>query len=501
MSHVKVDYAENIISRKHHGIWQEMSYMVRVDNLSYQKDVTIHWCGEDGQWQVDKAYYRCTLPDGSELWYACVHRPLTADHSLPGDIRFSVCCECDGQAHWDSNNDASYWLEADAGVVVYSDTPVVNLFPNPVLQGGKVVLPVSAAVQARLNAKGVRVHWSTDKWQTSRITRCFKRVNHWDAARGSVARNPNRHGWEMWTASLPMQHAYRIEYSVEVETEQGTFWDNCYGANYQARRGTLRVLTLNLHCYQEEDQDRKFRQIAQAIQDFHIDLVCLQEVAENWNDGAGDWASNAARIINSYLPSPYHLHTDFSHLGFDRFREGVAILSRHEFSATDSGYVSDSHDVYDIHARRVVMAQVHVPYFGPVNLFSAHLSWPEDGFYPQFDRVRQWADERHADGVTATLICGDFNIKAGSQAYSHIVRSSEYEDQYLKAINPPAFDSVFRQRVEDIGGAIGHDGRIDYIFLKKDSRVQSLGGRELFTEQSYGRVSDHTGYFVEFELL
>ena len=106
-----------------------------------------------------------------------------------------------------------------------------------------------------------------------------------------------------------------MEYAIECETDQGILWDNCYGANYQARRSTLRVLTLNLHCYQEEDQDYKFRQIAQAIEDFHIDLVCLQEVAENWNDGNGDWASNAARVINSYMAFPYHLHTDFSHSG------------------------------------------------------------------------------------------------------------------------------------------------------------------------------------------
>lgn len=501
MQHVRLEYAENIISRDVHGIWQEMSYMVRVDNLFYQKDVAIHWCGEDGEWHVNEAHYRCTLPDGCELWYASVRRPLTADHSLPGNVCFCACFQCAGRTFWDNNQGANYRLDADAGIVVYRDVPVQNLFPNPVLQGGKVSLSINSAVRSTLQARNVRIHWSTDKWKTKRVTRCFNRANHWDLSRGSVARNPNRYGWEIWTGCVLIQHAYRIEYSIECETDQGIIWDNCYGANYQSRRSTLRVLTLNLHCYQEQEQDYKFRQIAQAIQDFHIDLVCLQEVAENWNDGNGDWASNAARVINSYMPFPYHLHADFSHLGFDRFREGVAILSRHEFSTTDSAYVSDSQDVYDIHARRVVMAQVHVPYFGPVNLFSAHLSWPEDGFYTQFDRMRQWADERHDKSVTATLLCGDFNIKAGSDAYCQIVRSSEYEDQYLKTVNRPAFDRVYRDGVKDIGGAIGHDGRIDYIFLKRGSRVHSLNGRELFTSQSYGRVSDHTGYYVEFELL
>ncbi|MCA9260605.1 MAG: hypothetical protein KDA61_15440, partial [Planctomycetales bacterium] len=277
MQHVRVEYAENIISRSVQGVWQEMSYMVRVENLSYQKNVEIHWRGEDGDWHADVAHYRCTLPDGGELWYCCVRRTLTADQSLPGNVRFNVCYRCAGQSYWDDNRGETYRIEADAGVVVYSEAPVTNLFPDPVLHGGKVSLSVNTAIRSDLNARNVRIHWSTDKWATTHVTRCYNRANHWDLSRGSVARNPNRHGLEIWTGSLPIQHAYRLEYSIECETDRGTIWENCGGANYQSRRSTLRVLTLNLHCYQEPNQDYKFRQIAQAIQDFHIDLVCLQE--------------------------------------------------------------------------------------------------------------------------------------------------------------------------------------------------------------------------------
>ena len=49
----------------------------------------------------------------------------------------------------------------------------------------------------------------------------------------------------------------------------------------------LRVLILNLHCYQEDNQDHKLSQIARAINDCDVDVVCLQEVAELWNNGHG----------------------------------------------------------------------------------------------------------------------------------------------------------------------------------------------------------------------
>ena len=130
----------------------------------------------------------------------------------------------------------------------------------------------------------------------------------------------------------------------------------------------------------------------------------------------GTWNTNSAKIINDRLDQPFHLYTDWSHLGFDKYREGVAILSRFPMLKQESKYVSDSHDVYSIHSRKVVMAQVHVPYMGLINVFSAHLSWWEDGFAEQFKRLRDWAADNQTDDVKATLLCGDFNITAGSRA-------------------------------------------------------------------------------------
>ena len=62
-------------------------------------------------------------------------------------------------------------------------------------------------------------------------------------------------------------------------------------------------------------------------------------MGEHWANGNGDWNSNAAKIICDRLHQHYHLHTDWSHMGFDRYREGSAILSRYDFVMTDAGYV------------------------------------------------------------------------------------------------------------------------------------------------------------------
>ena len=81
----------------------------------------------------------------------------------------------------------------------------------------------------------------------------------------------------------------------------------------------------------------------------------------NFGTTEGDWNTNSAKIINDRLDSPYHLYTDWSHLGFDKYREGVAVLSRYPMVKQESKYVSNSHSPYNIHSRKVVMAQVLFP--------------------------------------------------------------------------------------------------------------------------------------------
>ena len=302
----------------------------------------------------------------------------------------------------------------------------------------------------------------------------------------------------MWEGQLDIGTADRLQYYISCEAGGRVLWDNNRGRNYRVRRRALRVLVLNLHCCQEENQDFKFSQIARAIKERNVDIVCFQEVAEPWNDGGGDWSLNSANLINQRLPAPYHLAAAWSHLGFDRYREGVAILSRYPFRKQESRYVSRSEYPYDINARRVVMAQIDVPGIGPLNVFSCHLSWWDGGFEEQIRNLLAWAGSEHTAQAGGTLLCGDFNIKAGSRGYELVVDSNDYEDQFLAATAPHVFDGVFRDRRANWQRLLADDGRIDFVFMKKSSGLRVTSGRELFTDQIYGRVSDHTGYLLDF---
>ncbi len=490
-------YAENTISRRNRTVIQRLVFQVSVQNLGYEKSVDIFWSNEQGDWSTLTAHYVGVHGNDREYWRAEAEFVLDASQGLPGNVAFSCCLRSEGQEYWDNRGGANYAIQADSGVLL-NEQSLQNVTAHG-FDADSSLIPVRVAVATRYQAKTVRIKWTVDDWKTVQFSDCQLSHRYWDQFLSSNARNPNQHGVQLWEAKIETGCAFSLQYSICAENDHETLWDNNAGYNYALEREHLKVLILNLHCYQEDDQMNKFKQIALAIAEQKVDIVCLQEVAEYWNDGHGDWNSNAARIINDFLPQPFHLHTDWSHLGFDRYREGVAILSRYPMSHHQARYVSDSHDIYDIHSRKVVTATVHVPYVGAINVYSVHLSWIENGFKEQFETLHHWAVDNHQAHTQATLLCGDFNITAGSEGYQQIVHSKQYDDQFLLANKQGLFESIFRVDDPHWRELLTEDYRIDYIFMNSGGGLQVTSARVLFTDDDYGRVSDHCGYLMTFE--
>jgi maltose 6'-phosphate phosphatase len=499
MDKIQLLYIENSISRKDNKIQQWLTFFILLENVGYDKQVDVLWSGEDGVWQTLPAQYSSTQGNDKEYWRAQTTITLTEEQSLPGNIQFGLRFQAYGFEYWDNNEGLNYSSEADSGIQLAHNKQVQNIDFANCLKDGQEFVPITIAVDQLFNAEKVTIHWTTDQWKTVQKSPCHCKRNYWDTQCHSNARNPNQYGIELWTGQIDNGDSFRLQYIICCEKEGQTLWENNQGNNYSFHREQLKVLILNLHCYQEENQDEKFTQIAKAINQLDADIVCFQEVAEYWRDGEGDWESNSAKIINDRLTKPFHLYTDWSHLGFDKYKEGVAILSRYPLSDHDSRYVSVSHDIYSIHSRKVVMARVHVPYIGAINVFSAHLSWLEDGFQSQFQHLHEWAQGKDNQDIKATMLCGDFNITAGTSGYEWVVDSNNYDDQFLAANEEGVFEKIFRVNDTHWQNLLADDYRIDYIFMNKTSDLQVTSAKVVFTDQDYGRVSDHCGYFMTFE--
>ncbi|MDF1581696.1 MAG: endonuclease/exonuclease/phosphatase family protein [Methyloprofundus sp.] len=501
MNKIKLLYVENVIFHNTKKIQQKLSFFFALENIGYDKQLEIHWAGEDKIWHILSAHYHSMSGNGKEYWTASIGLSLTEEQSLPGNIEFNVCYRVLEQEHLLNNHGYNYLSEADSGIRLIDQQSLQNVGFKNKLTAEQQTTTVTAAINQSFNAQKVTIHWTTDNWKTTKQTPCYFKRQHWPKVVGSHARNPNQYGTQLWTGKIHHAKLFKLKYAISCENSTQTIWDNNEEHNYSFQREQFKILILNLHCYQEENQDEKFSTIAKTIDELAIDIVCLQEVAEYWNDGQGDWNSNAAKIINERLSKPYHLHADWSHLGFDRYREGVAILSRYPLSDHDAMYVSDSHDVYDINSRKVVSARVYVPYIGFIQVYSAHLSWLEGGFQEQFQRLSAWAEDKKDDNTKASLLCGDFNITACSKGYQQVVNSGEYEDQYLAVNKQGVFNQVFKVHDTQWQDLLADDYRIDYIFMNKNSEIKATSANVIFTDQDYGRVSDHCGYLMTFESL
>jgi len=487
MAHIQWLAVENNVSRKKNVSQQVLRFLLAVDRLDYHKQVDVFWAGQDGVWHTLQAKYQGPCGEQQEFWQARMTHSGKSGRELPGHISFALRVRCGSGEFWDNNDNMNYHSRPGSGVVLAPHLPLQNLRFKQSLEEAQQFVQIKVAVDFSLNTRSLVIHWTADNWRSSQQTACHhnKRLK--------------QHGAKLWTARLKVADVFALEYSVCCLTDHGEIWDNNGGKNYRLSREPLKVMILNLHCYQEDHQDRKFSQIAKAINEQAVDVVCFQEVAEHWNHGYGDWASNSANIINQRLKPPMHLYTDWSHLGFDKYREGVAILSRYPLQDTQSRYVSDSHDAHSIHSRKVVMANIQVPYLGKINVFSAHLSWWEDGFQQQFQRLCEWAGNQADPSVNSTLLCGDFNIAAGSTGYRQVVQANQYEDQYLAANQQGLFEKIFRVNDAHWGNLLTDDYRIDYIFMNKTSSLRVTSASVLFTERDYGQVSDHCGYLMSFE--
>ena len=465
---------------------QQLKFLIRVMNLDYHKQVDVVWRGTDSAWQKLAARYQAQADDNQEIWQAQTVLPGKSGLNKQRSIQFALRLISRGQEYWDNNLGRNYASLMNSGIQLAEPLPLQNLSFNHRRLDAEQAVTIRVALNPLFPAHRLVIHWTIDDWRHIHQTSCRPGKPH----RQTQTR--------ICTAHLKIGDAYRLQYAICYETQTGQIWDNNGGKNYVLSREPLKVLVLNLHCYQEEQQDRKFSKIAKAINELDADVVCLQEVAEHWNHGHGDWPSNSAHIIQQRLKRDFHLYSDWSHLGFDKYREGVAILSRFPLLHRQSRYVSENCDIYSIHSRKVVMAQIHAPYIGPINIFSAHLSWWEDGFQQQFQDLSHWADSL-ADSAVATLLCGDFNITAGTTGYQLVVNSQKYDDQYLAANAQGLFDKIFRVNDPHWRDYPADDYRIDYIFMNRDGGLRVTSARTLFTESDYGRVSDHCGYLMSFE--
>ncbi|WP_332696062.1 endonuclease/exonuclease/phosphatase family protein [Halalkalibacter lacteus] len=260
----------------------------------------------------------------------------------------------------------------------------------------------------------------------------------------------------------------------------------------------MRLLTLNCHAWQEDNQLDKIKSLAKTIKETSYDVIALQEVSQSINEADIDGnvkKDNYVLVLLNELKElgveDYDYVWDFAHIGFEVYEEGLAILTKHKIEKRHSFFISQSEDTNYWKTRKIVGATI-LYNNKPVSFYSCHLGWWEDEEEPYTKQV----DALHSFVQTNEqfFLMGDFNNDA-------TIKEEGYE--YL--LNKGLFDTYHLAEEKDKGTTVEgkiagwdknkQDLRIDYIFT--NSKIEVKKSNVIFNGFNEPIISDHFGLEVE----
>ncbi|CZQ98594.1 endonuclease/exonuclease/phosphatase [Trichococcus palustris] len=270
----------------------------------------------------------------------------------------------------------------------------------------------------------------------------------------------------------------------------------------------MKLLTLNTHSWINDADPATYAALIQDILENEYDAIALQEVNQL---SSGPAISNPEGYLATQTEFPikednfayflikalakkelfYHWSWVPCHVGYVRFDEGVAILSKEPIQSVEQVQLSTKNDFRSYHTRRALVVQT-----ASASFISVHMSWWKKLWRKPF--LTEWRSLETAVKKIQdkpVYIMGDFNNPADirKEGYDLITLSGWYDAYAYAAVRegsatvPPAIDGWQQSKLPL---------RIDYIF---SNRPQAAARYEIkFDGNKQPCVSDHYGVAVTY---
>lgn len=261
----------------------------------------------------------------------------------------------------------------------------------------------------------------------------------------------------------------------------------------------MKLLTLNCHSWIEKNQLEKIKYLAQVIKEKQYDVIALQEVSQSIEKSivSGDIKEdNFVYLLNKELHKlgeiNYKYVWDFSHIGYDIYEEGLAILTKHEIEDIDTFYITKSSEKAFYKSRKIIRCSIRINN-KIINFFTCHLGWWNDEEEPFQNQVDNLINK--VDGLS--FIMGDFNNNA-------MVRNEGYDYLISKGLIDTYNIALEKDNGITVNGEIaGWEGkkenkRLDIIFTNINVNVKE--SRVIFNHINKSIISDHYGVEVDIEV-
>ncbi|MCE7791719.1 endonuclease/exonuclease/phosphatase family protein [Salipaludibacillus sp. CUR1] len=263
----------------------------------------------------------------------------------------------------------------------------------------------------------------------------------------------------------------------------------------------MKLLTLNVHSWQEENQLEKIRLLAETIHNRRYDAVALQEVSQHkeapLEEDGRLRADNYGLMLKNELvklgSTDYELYWDAAHYGYVWYEEGVALLVRHPAKQIGSFYLTSSRSMDFWKTRKIIGGEFLID-GQPVGLYSCHLGWWEDQEEPYKNQVDRLIE--NAGNCERFVLMGDFNspdVKKG-EGYDYLLGKGLYDTHRTaeKQEGHATIEGEIAGWSENLNGL-----KIDYIFTNWPSKVKY--SKIIFDGKVEPVISDHFGIETELD--
>ena len=273
----------------------------------------------------------------------------------------------------------------------------------------------------------------------------------------------------------------------------------------------MKLITLNTHSITEPNYYEKMLILAKAIATELPDVVALQEVNQTIDmpliEGKTLVTSNADIRTDNYAEALLNelkkLGVSYNcvwlpiKIGYGKYDEGLAILSRSPIIDTDNVLISKCNDYSYWKTRRIIGIKNELGWF-----YSVHMGWwndEEEPFIDQWKCIQETLkDPKYREGTI--WLMGDFNSQDDVRGEGYdLVLKSGWKDTYLLAEEKDDGITV----AEEIDGWREADGRskaaknekrLDYIFCNTQEEVRA--SNVICNGKNAPVVSDHYGVMI-----
>ena len=259
----------------------------------------------------------------------------------------------------------------------------------------------------------------------------------------------------------------------------------------------MKLLTINVHSWLENNQLEKLDILAKTIVEKKYDVIAMQEVnqlinSENVysNIKKDNFGKMLLDKINSYGESDYSYYWTYSHIGFDKYEEGLAILAKGKVCDVEDFYCTSHQDIHSISSRKILKVTLEINN-QTIEFYSCHMNLPtcED------ENIREnlYNLVNHTDDSNLKIFMGDFNTDYFNQ-----------KKDYNMIIEIGLFDTYEMAQKKDDGVTVYKNisgwedsmnkKKLDYIFSNRELNVTESS--VIFNNTNYPIISDHNGLEV-----